>query len=97
MTRGLLPLGLPIHIASLIYIAVSVWIVFRIVTRVGQRDWVMASLTVLPLPFLGYWFLFFYNQDELLYSRGALLGGVDASAAIVFLILAAATALFLPH
>ena len=94
LTQGSLPLGIPIYIASFVYVAGSLWIVIRIVSKVAQRDWVMASLTILPIPFLSYWFFFFYNQEDVLPSQGQHLQGVDASAAVVFLILAGATALF---
>ena len=94
LTQGSLPLGIPIYFASFVYIAGSLWIVFRIVSKVTQRDWVMASLTVMPIPFLTYWFLFFYNQKVLVASKGQVSDEVDASAAVVFLILAGGTALF---
>ena len=95
LTEGSLPLGSLIYVASFVYVALSLWIVIRIVTRVAQRDWVMASMTVLPIPFLIYWFIFFYHeQTASAFAGGARYQGVEASAAIVFLILAAATALF---
>ena len=93
VTRGVLPLDVPIYIVSFVYIAVSLWVVVRIVSRVAQRDWVIASLTVMPVPFLVYWFLFFYGQKEMVISN-SYSQGVDASATIVFLLLAAATAAF---
>ena len=95
LAYGALPLGSPIYIASFVYIAFSLFIVIRVLTRVAQTDWVMASVTVLPVPFLIYWFIFFYHEQLLNAGRsGGESPGVDTSAAIVFLILAAATALF---
>lgn len=94
LTQGSLPLGTAIYFASFVYVAASLWIAFRVLTRAAQPDWVMASFAVLPVPFLTYWFLFFYGQEALLSSQGAPFQGVDSSAAVVFLILAAATALF---
>ena len=94
LTQGSLPLGIPIYLISLVYIAGSLLVALRIVTRVAQGDWVMASLTVLPAPFLVYWFLFFYNRQEFLPAEGNRFQGVDASAAMVFLLIAGATALF---
>jgi hypothetical protein len=93
LTRGSLPLSVPIYVVSFAYIAGSLWIVIRIVTK-AHRDWVMASLTILPVPFLTYWFLFFYNQPGMHSSSILHPRGVDSSAAVVFLILAGATALF---
>lgn len=65
LTEGTLPLGSAIYLVSFLYIAVSLWIVIRILSKVAQRDWVTASVTVLPIPFLIYWFVFFY-QEQLL-------------------------------
>ena len=97
VTSGTLPLGIPIYVASFAYLAFSLWIVIKVVSKVARRDWVMASLAVLPVPFLAYWFFYFYDQGALLQSTGQTLQAVDNSAAIVFLIVALATAIFLPH
>ncbi|MCH8109088.1 MAG: hypothetical protein IIB15_03070 [Chloroflexi bacterium] len=94
VTRGELPLGVPIYIASFIYIALSLWIVIKIVSKVARRDWVMASLAIMPIPFLAYWFFYFYTQAEALQAAGQSLREIDSSVAIVFLILAASTAIF---
>ena len=93
LTKGSLPLGLPIYIACFAYIAVSMWVVIKIVSKLVRRDWLMASLAVLPFPFLAYWFLYFYNQGDVT-SAGQKLQGVDSSAAVVFVVLAVATAIF---
>ena len=94
LTRGSLPLGIPIYAVSFGYIALSLWMVIWIVSKVARPDWVMASLAVLPIPFLAYWFLYFYNGGLQLRPTGQPLQEVDSSAAIVFLILAVATAIF---
>ncbi len=94
VTSGALPLGIPIYAASFAYLAFSLWIVIKVVSKVARRDWVMASLAVLPIPFLAYWFFYFYDRGALLQSTGQTLRAVDNSAAIVFLIVALATALF---
>ncbi len=94
LVRGALPLGLPIYVASFIYIFISLWVVIRFVSKVARPDWVMASLAILPIPFLAYWFFFFYNwgfQDHVTVQQ---LKEVDSSATIVFLSIAAATAIF---
>ena len=94
VARGALPLGIPIYVASFVYIAFSLWVVIRFVSKVARPDWVMASLAVLPMPFLAYWFFYFYGQREVVQSTSQPLQEVDSSAAVVFLILAAATAIF---
>ena len=94
VTRGVLPLGNPIYIASFAYVAFSLWIVIRNVSKVVRPDWVMASLAVLPVPFLAYWFFYFYSRDDALIAAGQQLQEVDSSVAAVFLVVAAATAVF---
>jgi hypothetical protein len=94
LTRGSLPLSLPIYAASLIYVAFSLWVVIRVLSRVARPDWVMASLAVLPVPFLAYWFFYFHSGGEVLQSAGQPLTEVDSSAGVVFLVLALATAVF---
>ena len=85
-----LPLSLPIYAASFVYIGFSLWLVIRFLSKVARPDWVMASLAVLPIPFLAYWFFYFYNGA----AGRQPLQEVDTSATVVFLILAAATAVF---
>ena len=94
MARGALPLTIPIYLASFAYFAVSLWIVIRIVSKVARPDWVMASLAVLPLPFLAYWFFYFYTRGHAIGAPGQSLTEVDRSASIVFLLVAVATAIF---
>ena len=94
VTQGSLPFSVPIYAASFAYVAFSLWFVIKIVSRVAQRDWLMASLAVLPVPFLAYWFFYFYGQSEALRADGQSLMDLDNSVAAVFLILAASTAVF---
>ena len=94
LTKGSLPLDIPIYIASFVYFAGSLWIVIRIVSRVARGDWVMASLTVLPIPFIVYWFLFFFTRSGLDSVDQLVIRDINASAAVVFLVLAGATAVF---
>ena len=94
VARSVLPFSIPIYIASLIYVGVSLWFVIKNVSKVVRPDWIMASLAILPLPFLGYWFFYFYNRGEVLQSDSRILQEIDSAAAIVFLILGAATAVF---
>ena len=94
LTKGSLPLGVPIYIASFVYIAGSIWIVIRMVSRVARRDWVIASLMVLPVPFLTYWSFYFYTQPAPVSVQVQQFPGFETSAAVIFLLLAGATALF---
>ena len=94
VARSVLPFSIPIYIASLAYVAFSLWFVIKNVSKVVRPDWIMASLAVLPLPFLGYWFFYFYKRGEVLQSDARVMQEIDSAAAIVFLILGAATAVF---
>ncbi|MDP7534575.1 MAG: permease prefix domain 1-containing protein [SAR202 cluster bacterium] len=94
LISGKLPLGVPIYIASFVYFAFSLWVVIKYVSRVARPDWVMASLAILPVPFLAYWFFFFYNWGFTVEDNARQLREVDSSAAVIFLIIAAATAVF---
>ncbi len=47
-----------------------------------------------PIPFLAYWLVYFYSRGETLQTSGLRLQEVDARAAVVFLIIGAATAAF---
>jgi hypothetical protein len=94
VTGGSLPLTIPIYAASFAYFAVSLWLVIRFVSRVARPDWVMASLAILPVPFLAYWFFYFYNSEAALEPTNPLLLEVDSTVSVVFLIVAASTAVF---
>ena len=95
ISRGSLPLSVPLYLFIFGYVALSLWVVIRVVSKLSRPDWVMGSLTVLPVPFLAYWFIYFYDRREVLESSGYPLREVDGSAAMVFLVLAGITALFL--
>ena len=94
-TKGVASMDVPIYIASVLYLAGSVWIIWRIVPRVARLDFVLASLAVLPMPFIIYWTYFFYAGGQGLQSDPVALQGVNASASVAFLFIAVATALFL--
>ena len=94
LTSGTLPLSVPIYVASFVYFAISLWVVIKFVSRVARPDWVMASLAILPVPFLAYWFFFFFNWGFAVEENARQLREVDSSAAVIFLIIAAATAIF---
>ena len=94
VAHGSLPLSIPIYAASFIYIAISLWMVIRFVSKVARPDWIMASLSMLPIPFLAFWLLYFYNGGGEVRSARQSLQHVDTSAAVVFLLVALTTAIF---
>lgn len=73
----------------------SLWIIIRTTLRVVKRDWVLASLMLVPLPILGSW-LFNIEQPGSLFQPGSLaLYQWDMPMASVLTLLAAASAIFI--
>jgi hypothetical protein len=73
----------------------SLWIIIRTTIRVVRRDWVLASLMLVPLPILASW-LFNIEQLGSLFQYGSLaLYQWDAPMASVLTFLAAASAIFI--
>jgi hypothetical protein len=73
----------------------SLWIIIRTTIRVVRRDWVLASLMLVPLPILGSW-LFNVEQLGSLFQASRLeLYQWDALMASVLILLAAASAIFI--
>ncbi len=95
LTTGDLPLSLPIYLLILAYIPFSLWIIVNVTMKVVGRDWLLASLTALPFPFLTSWMLFLNWQGGLWTTNTAKLQESDGDRALVFLALAITTAVFL--
>ena len=93
-TQGTLPLGIPLYIAILVYLPISLWLVLRIATRLVRQDWLLVSLAALPLPFLASWFFFVHWRGGLLTSSAQRVEEHASDAALVFLALAVTTAIF---
>ncbi len=73
----------------------SLWIITRTTIRVVRRDWVLASLMLVPLPILGSW-LFNVEPVKSLFQPGsAVLHQWDIPMASVLTLLAAASAIFI--
>jgi len=81
----LLPLGL-------LY-ALSLWLLVAITTRALRKDWVLASVLLLPLPITGIWVFNVERLSPLLPGLAADAHRWDAAMAAVFLVLAAVSAL----
>jgi len=92
-TTGNLPFGLPLLIFLIVYLPLSLWIVASVTMRVVRRDWLLASLTALPFPFLTTWILFL-NWEGGLWAGSAKVQESDSDRALVFLALAVTTAVF---
>jgi len=73
----------------------SLWIIVRTTIRVVRRDWVLASLMLVPLPILASW-LFYIEQLGSLFQPGSpALYQWDIAMSPVLILLAAASAIFI--
>jgi hypothetical protein len=95
VTTGHLPFNVVLFFLLVGYIPFSMWIVFRFARKVMRRDWLLASLTALPFPFLTSWVLFLDWQGGLWSSGADGKDTSDTSLAFIFLALAVTTAVFL--
>ncbi|MFQ5860452.1 MAG: hypothetical protein ACE5IG_02760 [Dehalococcoidia bacterium] len=94
VTTGALPFSLPTFLLLAAYVPFSLWLMVRVGIRVIRRDWLLASLTALPFPFLTSWLLFLNWQGGLWSAAPAKLQETDGDRALVFLVLAIVTAVF---
>lgn len=95
VTTGTIPFGIPLLILIAVYIPFSLWITANVAFRVVRQDWLLASLTALPVPFLTSWVLFLNWEGGLWAASSARVQETDGSRALVFLALAFITATFL--
>ena len=95
VTTGDLPFSIPIFMLIAAYVPFSLWILASVIVRVVRQDWLLASLTALPFPFLTSWFLFLNWHGSLWSGDSTQVRETDADRALVFLALAVTTGVFL--
>jgi len=95
LNTGALPFSLPIYMLIIAYIPFSLWIMSNVVVKVVRQDWLLASLTALPFPFLTSWILFPNWQSGFWATDTAQVRATDTDRALVFLALAVTTGVFL--
>ncbi len=93
LTTGSLPFGIPLLLALIVYVPISLWILAGVIMRLVKRDWLLASFTALPFPFLTSWILFL-NWQGFLWSGSSKIQETDTDRVVVFLALAVTTAIF---
>ena len=93
LTTGSLPFGIPLLLLLIVYVPLSLWILVSVTLRLVKRDWLLASLTALPFPFLTSWILFL-NWQGTLWAGSSKIQETDSDRAVVFLALAVTTAVF---
>ena len=94
-TTGQLPFSLPLYMLLVAYVPFSLWIMANVVLKVVRQDWLLASLTALPFPFLTTWILFLNWRGGLWSANSPHVRESDADRALVFLALAVTTGVFL--
>ena len=95
VTTGTLPFSFPIYLLVIAYVPFSLWIMARVVLKVVRQDWLLASLTALPFPFLTAWILFPNWQGSLWAGNATEVRETDMDRAVVFLALAVTTGVFI--
>ena len=95
VTTGDLPFNVGLLLLLIGYVPFSMWIICSVVSKVVRRDWLLASLTALPFPFLTSWVLFLNWQGGLWTDHRERMQETDTDRALIFLALALTTAVFL--
>ena len=95
VTTGQLPFNVVLFFLLIGYVPFSMWIVVGVVRKVFRRDWLLASLTALPFPFLTSFVLFLEWHGGLWSDHGERMQSTDTARAYIFLALAVTTAVFL--
>lgn len=95
VTTGDLPFSTALFLLLIGYVPFSMWIVASVIYRVVRKDWLLASLTSLPFPFLTSWVLFLNWQGGMWGSHSERMQESDTARALIFLALAVTTAVFL--
>lgn len=94
LTTGGLPFTPALYLLIMAYVPFSLWVVVRVLVPLVKQDWLMASLSALPFPFLTTWLLFFNSQGTLWGQDKLNLRETDGDRALVFLALAITTGAF---
>ena len=95
LTTGQLPFNTVFFLLLIGYVPFSMWVVGTVVAKVIRRDWLLASLSALPFPFLTSWLLFLNWEGGLWDVHRQQVQESDTDRALIFLALAITTAAFL--
>ena len=95
VTTGGLPFNTAFFILLIGYVPFSLWILATVISRVIRQDWLLASLTALPFPFLTSWVLFLNWRGGLWSPHAEGIQETDSDRALIFLAMAVTTAVFL--
>jgi hypothetical protein len=95
LTTGRLPFNMVLFFLLIGYVPFSMWIMANVIFKMVKRDWLLASLTALPFPFLTSWILFLNWQGGLWSEHAERMQDSDTARAFIFVAMAVTTAVFL--
>jgi len=95
LTAGQLPFNVVLFFLLIGYVPFSMWIMANVIFEMVKRDWLLASLTALPFPFLTSWILFLNWQGGLWSEHAERMQDSDTARAFIFVAMAVSTAVFL--
>ena len=95
LTTGQLPFNVVLFFLLIGYVPFSMWIMASVIFKMVKRDWLLASLTALPFPFLTSWILFLNWQGGLWSNHAERMQDSDTARAFIFVAMAVTTAVFL--
>ena len=95
VTTGQLPFNGVLFFLLIGYVPFSMWIMANVIFKMVKRDWLLASLTALPFPFLTSWILFLNWQGGLWSNHAERMQDSDTARAFIFVAMAVTTAVFL--
>ena len=95
LTTGKLPFNIVLFFLLIGYVPFSMWIMASVLFKMIKRDWLLASLTALPFPFLTSWILFLNWQGGLWSNHVDRMQDSDTARAFIFVAMAVTTGVFL--
>ena len=95
LTRGQLPWTLAFYLAIALWVRLCLAIVLRITRKAATVDWLVVSLAALPLPVIGSWLFLLHWRNGQLVTPAVAGEQVDVQTALIFLALAATTAVYM--
>jgi hypothetical protein len=95
LTTGQLPFNVVLFFLLIGYVPFSMWIMANVIFKMVKRDWLLASLTALPFPFLTSWILFLNWQGGLWSEHAERMQDSDTARTFIFVAMAVTTAVFL--
>ncbi|MFQ5873914.1 MAG: permease prefix domain 1-containing protein [Dehalococcoidia bacterium] len=94
LSRGPVPNTLTLA-AWVLYLPVAAWIIGSTTIKVARRNWMLASFMLFPLPVVVAWLILLERVGGLFNARGTAVHGPDGTMALVHIILALTTVVFI--